>query len=135
MSGLPKFELTGRNVVHISTIFNALAITDTTMHYSSVLTNLSDYKDLFLLIRSTLNQSCVLHFYGSDAGTIYADNAGTDVTFSIPVLTVNRVINLTQNDLYRILGISLPNLMLGAGSATAPTSGSLTIDLYGSPAL
>lgn len=131
-NGLPV-QLTGRNVELIATPFNAFAVTDTDyiLSFAGNKSLLSDYKELFLKVASTLDNvghntaTAIRLFEGSTGFEPAAEVLLTDY-FGSTVL-------ITKSDLYPLTVGGLVNLTVAVKCAVAPTIGSITIELYGIP--
>lgn len=124
----------GGNVELIATIFNSLAITTTAIQLSTSNIDVSSYKDLLLLVTNSLDQPLVVNFYWGGTTIILTDASGADLNFNIPKrLFINRYQIINKTDLPRIFDASLFYLQIGLSAAIAPTTGSVTMYLYGTP--
>lgn len=123
-------QLTGRNVVLIDTLLNAVAITDTNFHFSQII-DISGYENLTLFIDNSLGVSMTGRFYtGTQGNYILAKSDGTDADITISNTLVNRYEIFNGND-NTTLKSSYMNLKFGVFASAAPTSGSITVMLYG----
>jgi len=117
--------LNGRTAIK-TVIFNALAIADTTVHYSTSV-DVSGYKDWFLYVNSSLNEPPQFTPNIYNVGAIWPDGTDGGVTISTP--NVNWLI--TQQ---KWVGAEFTDfLQFGVGCTTAPTSGSFSAALVGVP--
>ena len=128
-----QVTLTGRNVVKIADLYNALAITDTNFK-DSLNYDVSPYQELQLWCLNTHNQAVEL--YGSilfnGGNYTIADTTGNAVKLTLP-LGMSRVALITPSD-FKVLNAkshAAQVMKFRAVAPTAPTSGSLTVLLMG----
>jgi hypothetical protein len=123
-------QLMGRNGVQ-TVLFNASAFTTTTPQ-TSVLVDISKYREIQLFVNNTHNQNINLNCVFQYGGLTYsiADKTGAISTISIPANT-NRMMLITGSDLVALNAKNIPNFGVTCAPAVAPTSGSITVILSG----
>lgn len=127
-NGSQNVVLIGRNATKTN-IFSSLAITDTSFHFSSPIDS-SNASKLAMHVYSSLNQAVTIKFqinFGNvvnASGSLYQVSIGTGPTGQYLV---------TGNDVAFFNYPIADNWTIYVSAATAPTSGSITVDLYSLP--
>lgn len=117
---------------HQLTVFNGLAITDTSTHRSPVLSGLG-MRSASLVITSTLDKAVTLRcrFLSGMWGTL-RDASGAE--YSVTVAANTHRVLVRPGDLKLLDGILPIGFQLEAKCAEAPTTGSVTVWLLAEPA-
>jgi len=123
-------ETIGKDAVLIDTIYNAVAVTSTAFVMSQNI-DVSGYTNLMLLINNSHEETFICRFYRISTNQVYAGETG-DILINIPKVTTNRHRLVSRTEL-PLLDKPLTDLMLGIKASTSPTTGSITITLFGEP--
>jgi len=123
-----SMQLTGRNVEEI-VVFNALAITSTTAQTSNEI-GLSKYKDIFIYAYDTHNQDITASVQ-LESGNIYDWSGSAFGANNTAILSVDAArYDLTSKWSF-LKARPLKYLRFRAAATVAPTSGSLTLKIWG----
>ena len=135
-SGLePKVQLTGRNVEELIP-FDAVAIRDTISHTCTPYpVPVSKYKNIQMIVTSTLNQSVTIRLYpdGADIADVWDGTKFTRNDVVIPAETRGILLNTKWTFLNDGMPFRGGGVYLAAVCGIAPTEGSLTIYMEGVP--
>jgi len=123
-------ETIGKDAVLIDTIYNAVAVTSTAFVMSQNI-DVSGYTNLMLLINNSHEETFICRFYRISTNQVYAGETG-DILINIPKVATNRHRLVSRTEL-PLLDKPLTDLMLGIKASTSPTTGSITITLFGEP--
>jgi hypothetical protein len=122
--------LTGRNVVLIATLFNALAITDTLTHDSPRI-DVSLYENLTLVFESTLNQSATVQLTGLNSQSAAHWSGALGGSIYSATLPTGNISRIADKNVWGVLGSAVNTLAIEISCNTAPTNGSISVYLYG----
>lgn len=114
-------------------IFNALAITDTSQHVSSQV-DLSCFKSLTFIAVCSLNQVVAVYPQIDSVNTALLVNGSWSATNTGITIPLGAQTEYILNDAFpALLNRPLKNIRFVASCPTAPTSGSLSIKVWGIP--
>lgn len=133
-TGAMPVQLTGRNVVEVVAI-NALAINDTTTRFASV--DLSAFRSVFIFAQSTLDKNVELSLYQNQSIANYYWDEETNTFVSGAVGTASIGVGLyylNNHPAFKVFnGNGLRTLRIRHKCNDAPTTGSLTVTIWGVP--
>lgn len=124
-NGLPV-SLSGRKVIKTVSI-NAQAITDTNFRFVSL--DVSDYSEVMIVIKHTLDQALKTKpGISTNTDTVTSTKPSLELTLTG---SSTKETAITKDDWPGVLGGVLDMLRFAYYCSTAPTTGSVTITIYG----